>query len=286
MKEKPFVLHDYPIKLPKMKDVITLVPFGDVHFDDKSCDRKLFDSFCEEVQTYENPYFLGLGDYLDWCATSDLKKLKSSDLHSTTRDEIEGIAWRHIDEFVDKISFMKGKLVGLIGGNHDWVFEDGETGTEKICEIMGCKYLGWLTIVSVKFTFGNTTQHCNYDICACHGKGGGQLLGSQINNIEKMSFIYPDASLFLQGHNHGRGGLPDQVLETIVIKGQPHLRYRTRYYARSGSFQRGYTDGVGTFASSRAMRPANLGWIRYIIQPKRERVGGADNLYFKVEQIT
>jgi len=286
MKEKPFVLHDYEITLPKQTDYCTLVPFGDVHYDDKNCDRKLFDAFCEETQQYHNPYYIGMGDLSDWSATGDMKKLKSLDLHSTTTEELESIGMRHAEEIAEKLGFMKGRLIGLIGGNHDWIFEDGQTMTEKICDMLECKYLGWLTITTLKFRFNNTGKRQDLHICACHGKGGGQLLGSQINNIEKMTYIYPDASIFLQGHNHGRGGLPDQVLKKIDIKGEPHLRYRTRFYARTGSFQRGYVDGRGTFASSRAMRPANLGWIRFEIRPKREQGNGADYLYFKLNQIT
>ena len=287
MKEKPFILHDYEIELEDAKDYFTLVPVGDIHHDDDACDRKLFDSFCSESQEYRNPYYFGMGDYLDWTATGDMKKLKSADLHGSTSKALDKLAMQCVKEFQDKIEFMRGRLIGLIGGNHDWVFEDGMTGTEKICQHMNCKYLGWLTITSIKCTLKTRKSvRQEFDICACHGKGGGQLLGSQINNIEKMAKIYPDASIFLQGHNHGRGGLPDQVLKKITSKGEPHLRYRSRYYARTGSFQRGYIDGEGTFASSMAMRPANLGWIRYEIQPKREQQNGADFTYFKINQIT
>jgi len=287
MKEKPFILHDYEITLKNASDYFTLVPFSDVHHNDKACDRKLFAKFCEETQEYKNPYFLGVGDYLDFASTSDMKKIKNADLHGPTMDAIDDMAMKAVVAFQDEIEFMRGRLIGLIGGNHDWVFEDGMTGTEKICEHMGCKYLGWLTITTLKIAMANRKGIVhNLDIAACHGKGGGQLLGSQINNIEKMALIYPDASIFLQGHNHGRGGLPDQVLKKISSKGEPHLRYRSRYYARTGSFQRGYIDGEGTFASSMAMRPANLGWIRYHIQPKRELQNGCDFSYFKIEQIT
>ena len=286
MKEKPFVLYNYEITLEKANDYFTLVPFSDVHYDDDSCDRKLFDEFCEETQQYHNPIYLGVGDYNDWSATSDQKKLKALDLHNTTMREIEKVGVNNLMEFKRKIEFMRGRLIGLIGGNHDWVFEDGFSGTEKLCQHLDCKYLGNMAIISITIKYPRTKKSSKVDICLCHGQGGGQLLGSQINKIEKMALIYPEASIFLQGHNHGRGGLPDQVLQKVNIHGEPHLRYRTRYYARTGSFQRGYTDGVGTFASSKTMRPANLGWIRFEVQPKREQMGSTDFMYNKITQIT
>lgn len=266
--------------------VLYICPFGDTHDEvGASLDDHLDDL---KRRTAKLPpksvLFIGMGDYGDFMSTSERKAIKNSNLHETTIESFDRIAETDLKRRIKRIEFMRGRLIGLHNGNHDFMFRDSTYASERMAAALGCKHLGLLaaTHIIVKHVIGgaNGSTSSYVDIFSHHGKGGGKLIGTSINQIEDMNKIIPLADAYIMGHNHKKGGLPDSALEMVYNNKtkRSELREKTRYYVRSGSSMRGYVDGKAGYVSSNLMRPCSLGFPIISVEWKRCDSGGVDTV--------
>jgi hypothetical protein len=261
----------------KMNTTYSLIPIGDIHRDSYNCALEYYQETLKWMRSLPNVLVLGMGDYLDLASTSEREILMNNKLHDGTKDTLEQIYWKNVKTIVKDFEPFKGRIIGMLEGNHYGVFADGTTTTQQICRLLGVKYLG----VSAFIQLGFKTNHRNLsvNIWAHHGKGGAQTIGGSINNVEKMGQI-ADAQIYIMGHDHKKGALPD---EKLVLKegdsGKLKVRYKKIYYVRSGSFLRAYVEGRASYVTDRCLRPAVLGVVRIEMTPKRAHREGEDENY-------
>lgn len=274
------------VHVKSLNDIIEIHPFGDIHWDTNECDHEKFNSDIKEMKRSKIPLYLGMGDYLDYMAWGDRKKAQGAGFHSTTMQKLGKVGRKDITDFKDKISFMRGNLIGFIGGNHDWTFEDGRSGSEVLAEKMDAPFLGWISYIKLQLvSHGNCS---NVDIVACHGKSGGKLAGTSINQVEDLIKVFPAADIYIMGHDHKRGGWPISRLfaSSNARNNSISLKEKTQWLCRSGSYMRGYEVGTGGFVSQKTMPPTSLGKITIKIQCRRvEKVGCVSDFHpvIKVE---
>ena len=271
-----FTVKERTIILEKQSQEITLRPFGDVHRDTAACDVGKWRSFLKATKDHdqEHTLYLGLGDYCDFAALKEQKKLKTVGLHQQTMDTIEEYVYKNNRKFSQEIKHMRGNLLGFIEGNHSWVFENGITATEDLANRMGTEYLGWLTFFTLKIKFRNTIL--NYYIVACHGKSGGKLRGASVNQVAELTRIFPTANLYIMGHNHDKFVIPDHPILLPAQKrdGTVLLKEKEPYLMRSGSFQKSYEPETPSYPVGRLMRPAGLGAPYVTIQVRESKTAG------------
>ena len=255
---------------------LTLVPFGDVHrdspgFADEAWAKSL--RRWKELARRGNVLFLGMGDYLDSYSTSERMVIYGGQLHESSQKDLENLAKRKIAALAKELAFMRGKLVGLMGGNHFPVFGDGTTGDQKLAEALGTKYLG--ACCAVRLTMDCCGRRTNVDVFAHHGKGGGVTAGGRLNAVEKLERVC-DADIFLMGDNHARGCIPTGE-RLRLVSGPTGLIVRAKptWIGRTGSFLRAYVENQASYVVDAALPPANLGHIEFHISLHRNR-GGSD----------
>jgi len=258
---------------------IKIKPFGDVHRDSHNCDVDRWKSWLKECrETHdEDTYYIGLGDYNDFASYSERKQMQG--LHESTCEKMDRVAQADVDTLASELSFMKGHLLGLIHGNHEWEFVDGTLSTERLCEALECPFLGWVAYVRLMCKRNNGASQERFDIFASHGKGGGRLLGSTFNNIEKMGNIFPGADLYLMGHDHKRGAVPKTVL-TMNSLGK--IKEQQQWFGRTGSFLRGFVEDTPSYAVGAMYAPTSLGTISFDVTFSRSYKGGSETTLKKV----
>ena len=187
----------YTIRHPRKTSAIKIVPFGDIHRDSHACDEERWKAFLEKCKKEDdaNTYYMGMGDYNDFASYSERKKLQHS-LHKSTSVKMDKWALKDVSRLVKELDFMRGRIIGLHHGNHEWQFLDGDLATEKMCALLGCKFLGWASYVRISI-IPSSTKACVVDIFSSHGKGGGKLLGSPYNSVEKMASPYLTSGVVL-----------------------------------------------------------------------------------------
>lgn len=255
--------HLFTNKLFEIQETeMTLCFFGDCHFGTSSFDSDRFDWFLEKSSKMVNPYYLGMGDYTDFASYGENKKMKDAITHDTTLDRIDLMVMEDNRMFAQKCSRMRGRVIGLIGGNHQYIMVNGKSTDEDLAERLGTDYLGWLSVIMVRI--GDKSHTTTFTIFCCHGNGGGKLLGTSLNKVTDMQQIIPNADIYAQGHDHQRFAVPKSVIEivqNVAYKDGFDLKQKRQYFIRSGSFQKSYEINKSGFAQGRLMRPADLGAV-------------------------
>jgi hypothetical protein len=281
-----YTTHQKVIEIDKTPAHITLHFFGDVHRD-SSCDVDRWRSFLNRTKETQDDYtfYIGMGDYHDFASMSEQKKLLSAGLHETTMENIDSTVERMNRAFCLEISHMKGKLLGMIEGNHSWTFVNtGRTSTEDIASRMECDYLGWLTHYTLVFRLPNVSAISFY-IVACHGRAGGKTYGVTLNQVSELKNIFPISDLFVMGHDHQRVADPISVLIPVRGKENYRIKQKEQLLCRSGSFKKSYEPGRGGYEMSRLLKPANLGALQVNVDINRIRTNGDDYLQAELSAI-
>lgn len=262
-----------------------LIPFGDVHRDSDMFADNHWKEFLSYAKAQKNALFLGMGDYTDGVSTSERIVLNDQGLHDTTKTSLENVYKGVAKTLVNELSFMRGKMVGMLGGNHYFQFHNGDTTDHILAAALGTKYLGVCSFIrlSMRFKGSNTTRH-SLDIFAHHGKGGGSLAGSTFNTIEKMTSTAV-ADFYLMGHDHKRGCValtPRLQLNSTGNTGELNVKERQPWVGRTGSFLKAYENGRVSYNVDACRPPASLGWIEFEITPYRDRNEGRDIIRFNI----
>lgn len=260
------------VRLNSVDDILEIHPWGDVHWDTDECEHSRFDADIREMRTSKaKKLYLGMGDYLDFMAFGDRKRAQCAGFHDTTFQKLNKVAMADVRAFKEKIGFMAKDMIGMIDGNHSWVFSNGKSGTEELCDYLKVPYLGWVSYIRIMLD--RNGSHSKLDIVACHGKGGGKLAGTAINQVEDMLRVFPEADIYIMGHNHQRGGWPISRLFAVQDSRNTsfNIREKTQWLCRSGSYMRGYQTGSGGFVSSKLMSPSFLGKITIKVRYQREQ---------------
>lgn len=261
-----FTVRETVIKLDKFRP-ITLIPFGDVHRDSPACCVDKWKEFIARGKACKNAFFLGMGDYMDGYSTSERRIIYSADMHESSRkrEETEGRA--RVRMLAKEIGFMRGRMIGIMGGNHFQSYPDGTNSDHYLANLLGCQYLGACTATRIRLkTWGGSVA---LDVFAHHGRGGGRTAAGRFNSVEQLAAVC-DADIYLMGDNHARGIIP--MGERLSIVHHPktgcEIKSRQRWIGRTGSFLRGYIDGESSYVADAALPPASLGWVEFELRPK------------------
>lgn len=258
-----------------------LIPFGDIHRDSDMVSMEYWQEFLDYAKDQKDAIFLGMGDYTDGLSTSE--RISLSGIHDTTTRNIGNTQRDWAVKLADELSFMKGRLIGLLGGNHYFQYSNGDTTDHILASLLGTKFLGVCSFIRLSLRMGKKGTKLSYDILAHHGAGGGKLAGSAFNKVEDMQRV-AEADLFLMGHNHAKGCIPGAPRLTMVpgSRQDPVVRERVPWYGRTGSFLKAYEPGCVSYNVDAGRPPAALGWIEFQITPRRYREGKHDLMQIQV----
>ena len=258
----------YRIPIRKFGDPITIIPFGDVHFGSPLCAATEFRRHVDYGADNPNAYYIGMGDYQDLASATDRAYLTKV-LRESSRESLEDLYKTLCDDFAKEISFMTGRIIGLVEGNHYAEFMDGSTSTMRLCDKLKTTYLGVMTIVRIQFfDVKRPNVFVSMDLCAHHGKSAARLLGSSLNTVQQLAEGV-EADIYLMGHDHKRGCVPGSTIR-LVANRKAHsveVRERRQLFCRTGSFLKGMVDGHASYIADMALRPVDLGGIRLEITP-------------------
>lgn len=221
-------------------------------------------------------YFLGMGDYLDLASTSERLILGNPALHESTKKTLEQLYLDQVKGFCKDIEFMRGRLIGICGGNHYGMFPNGTTTDQKIAELMGCKYLGVSSLMRVTMRQVGTKHRWaqSVDIMIHHGRGTGRTVGGSINAVVKLADV-AEADIYLMGDNHAKEiAHRDKLRLGHGGNSRIRLRHRKRVFARTGSYLKGYEEDCESYIVDGAMPPSELGSIKLELTPRRDMTGG------------
>jgi hypothetical protein len=258
-----------------------LIPFGDIHRDSDMFAHTHWQEFLAYAKAQKNAVFLGMGDYTDGVSTSERIVLSDVNLHDTTKNTLKDVYKGVTKTLVNELGWMRGRVIGLLGGNHFFDFGD-QTTDHVLASALGGKYLGVCGFIRLSIAIKGSNKRIALDIFAHHGKGGGSTPGGQFNTIEKMANT-ADADIYLMGHTHGKGCLPSSPrIKLISTKNGVEVRERTPWLGRTGSYLKAYESGRSSYNVDAGRSACALGWIEFEITPVRVRKDEQDLIELRI----
>jgi predicted phosphodiesterase len=254
-----FTVHRHNIKLKGVNRPVKLIFFGDVHRDSPQHALEEWKGFLAYAKKQNDAVFVGMGDYLDGYSTSERRALQNAALHESTQTNLELLANTRIKTLSKELDFMKGRLIGLLGGNHYFSFQDGTNSDQRLCTNLGCKFLGVSTFV--RLTLDAHNRRSAVDLFLHHGAGAGRTSGASINRVDQMREI-AFADVFAMGHNHDRGVYPSKP--RLFLENQKDgllLKSQQGWLVRTGSFLKAYTPGEVGYNVDAGRGPCSLGHV-------------------------
>jgi len=250
---------------------ITIDLLGCVHYGTDMCCTKTLDRWCKERKPkYEagNHYAVLLGDILDDYRYTDQTRIATLRASGMKIDRISDFVRQEVDETAKKLEFLKRRVIISVEGNHGYVFPNtNTTADEYLCQQLKCKWGGAVSYNTIRIHIKR--KHIDINLFAFHGRQATMLLGSNLNEPERIIPKF-DAQLIFAAHAHQSvGGKRSRISRKYGELGKaPEI-----VLLRAGSFKRNFVPGTGDYATSRPLNPAVLA-VPYATIIPRKRDGG------------
>ncbi|MDK2979630.1 MAG: hypothetical protein PWP52_2344 [Bacteroidales bacterium] len=176
------------VDIRREKKDIQLVPFGDLHYGDKSCNWEKAQKMIDWIDNEKNTRVILMGDLVNSATkTSVGGALFDETMHGQDQ----------LDFVIDALRPIKKKLYGALVGNHSQriIESTGYDPIKLLCNELHTNYYGYGQFIKIK---GNGVH---YDIYATHGSSFATLPYTKIKSCLNLS-MHKDADIFLMGHVH------------------------------------------------------------------------------------
>ncbi len=262
-----FSTHAYTIPV-KYNKPFKLIFFGDVHRDAPAHAHDKWQDFLAYARKQKDAWFIGMGDYLDSTSTSERECLGNIALkmHETFNNDQEKLQTAKCTLIARELDFMKGRLIGMINGNHFYDFKSKINSDQMICHMLNTTYLGVCAFVRLTFAYQGRS-HCR-DLYLHHGMGAARLTGNSLNRVGQMA-EYAEADIYAMGHDHSKGAMPGQPRMFLTSQtGALKLEFREPIVIRSGSFLKSYEAGSANYNVDACRGPKALGHVEVLVNVK------------------
>lgn len=275
-----FTTHYFKIPVKKSDEVYYLIPFGDVHRSSPLCHVEKWKEFLEWAQKKERSYFLGMGDLDDLISSKERVVFHNRTIHDSTIDTFDIMYKEYTERLAKELEFMRGKLIGMIEGNHFAVLKNGMTTTQYLCQLLDCKYLGCSSFIRLVFPYGGNGG-TKVDVWAHHGLGAARLVGGSLNKVQQMAEA-AHADVYCMGHDHKKSVGTSSRLMLSGCGEKIKLKHKKQLYVRTGSFLKGYEPEQVSYVADMALNPADLGVVKIEMTPKKKQSGFSVDLHASI----
>jgi len=172
---------------------LQLINLGDVHFGNSACDKQFFEGTVNVIANSPNTYWISTGDMLE----INTFKGKHYDPESLELNE-------EFERIVDILKPIAHKCLGFVGSNHSARIHKlaGLNFDQVLAKTLSIPYLGSMGLIGTTLAEGNRRIMFTYYIAMYHGRSNAITLGSKANSMSKLSDIFPNVDLVLEGHTH------------------------------------------------------------------------------------
>jgi hypothetical protein len=250
-----------------------LVPLGDVHRGNRNFDEDRFYKTIEFVKNEPHAIVLGMGDYSDCISAQDRRHdYNAIDKNYLTPDS-------QYEQVTKDLMPIKDKIIGLLDGNHDYTFwqRHNHNYVDYLAKDLGTEYAGISAYVRLRFrrvSETGTRANLVMNLYAHHGWTGSRTDSYKVKTIQDLATIFPGLHGYLMGHVHQIGEAPPTI--SLYVDNSGKIREWSQKYIFTGSYIKGYEEGIGSYVEARAYRPTSLGSPIIEIKPNRPDRGRDD----------
>lgn len=276
----------------KGKQIIGLVPFGDMHVGNNNCDKaKILEIRDFILKT--GCHWIGMGDYMDAIVYTDEKRYDPETVdpdfllkYASNGESSERWVRTCIDKqfnWIKKMMYpIKHLCLGLHVGNHEDELRrrTGHDYVIQLCDELGVEYLG--DTAYVRLVIRNARDKANdnpakygFTIFSHHGHYNGEKMGGAVNKLVDISSGW-EADIYLMGHTHWVHGWRHISKQLNVLNGDYRhplrLDEHKKVYALTGGFLRAYVQGSSSYLEKRGKSERKVGVVQINIEYRRRDI--------------
>jgi len=262
-------LHYYAID-GSGRDVVRLVPLGDIHWGVMNCAEGLLLEWVERIRADRDCWWVGMGDMLEAINFTD-RRFDPRVIAGRYRVmDLRDLPMLQARELVGVLGSIADRCIGWHTGNHEEtiLLRYHEDVTGWMCTELGLAGGGYggrylennaMTVLEVRRRGRRTLR---YRIYSEHGRGSGRTAGGSLNSLLRLSSNF-DADIYLRGHVHQRMAVVQPRLrveyEPRRRAGRLSLEDWDQVFCLTGTFYRTYLEGSTSYAEQRSYAPTPLG---------------------------
>lgn len=241
--------------MPAGKRLI-LIPLGDVQGEEQLDRLDALVAWCGKQEKKGDLVRLFLtGDYFETYSPSERVKKAGANFHETTLEAIHNHVKAQADDFVRRLTPLKGKIFTVLQGHH-WenIKLNGVvmSSDQYIAERLNAEYAGdGIAIVDL------LVNGLPLRTMVMHGYGTGRTAGGRINKRLQMREVVTNCQLYFMGHDNEKIVVTKEPL--VVENGE--VKVIKQYFAGIGCYQESYHIGKleSGYAEKVAYPPAVIG---------------------------
>lgn len=224
---------------------------------------------------------IGLGDYSDWLRPSMRPLLRGAlGKDNSARRMLDKQILASHDKIIDKHEFLKGHLIGLHEGHHNWTTLDGINLDQRMSSALKTTFLGFaagVRLVMHGIYKGKPSLNAQVvTILSTHGNANGRKVPGALSWVENNLANSWIADLYVVGHGCKSGNDAPNERSEIKRSGVAGIKRSVPRIMAVGGFARGWTNGWESgYVEQAGMSPQPLGWgvVRFKLV---KRVGAAE----------
>jgi len=256
--------------LPKGVKHFTVMPVGDIQYGSKGCAVHHLQRDISKAAD-RGWYLCGMGDYLDHYSPSNRRALMAAKgaMYDSAQELLDSAIYDRVKELagvIKETGIGSKQWLGLIQGDHEWTFGDGQPSDALLAKMLGAPYMGHSAIIRV---FSSAAPERPFRIFVTHGRGASVTPNGKTARLVRLANAF-EADAVLLGHAHLRYGT---IVERMIwrdTKVGPDLIAEKRVLGITGSYLKGYEKNTsrqgwpaGSYVEAGAMAPVSLGSIRF-----------------------
>jgi hypothetical protein len=215
---------------------LKVIPFSDVHFDSKKCDRAMLKKHLDMLEK-EDAYCWFNGDFFDVMGCNRDPRSGKEDIRPeyNVKNYLDAVivdAEKFLRPYKDRILFMSD-------GNHETnILNRQETNVlDRLCAMLGVERMGYSGFIRVNLAKVKYSKLIHFH----HGFGGNAPRSKGIMRVDIDAAKYPDADVIVRGHTHQKWAIPS-LSRRLTSRGE--FIKKTQYHFQLGSYKDGYGKGI------------------------------------------
>ena len=271
------------VEFPYSPRNITFMPAGCIHW--PRTNKALLTEWVKAVGSNPHAFTMLVGDSFDFARGRYRKHIGTYTDDLNSPEAVDDWVRRDVRDLAKILEPIRGKIIGVLEGNHYHRFMDGTNSEQELCRQLRLEYLGALGVVRVDFTQKNNKGRAREHLVIyghhSGGSGGGRTHGHDMNVLARQAAVL-DADIYVLSHTHDAYGKVIPI-EMINQQGKARVVLRERAFIRTGCFMSRKTPRPSlsgsyqpSYQERAAYPPRHSGWVEVKVIYERHKQRGAD----------
>lgn len=249
----------------KSGDVFTLIPIGDLHIGNASCDIGKLEENIKEIAEDDTALVILLGDLAECIVPADKKRFDFDEIHPMFKRHVKTLPTAYLKYLVKLLTPIKDKILCSHNGNHEdsllkYYFQDLN---DQLCESLGINCSPGQAFTKINFSYGSGGHQQSIMVNSAHGHKAGRRTGSKVNFMEDMP-AWIEADIIVRGHSHSL--FCNKTVRLVPNPRNTKTLKKEILVAHCGSYLSTYTSGNTTYAEDSDYPPSAVGILRIYVE--------------------